>query len=161
MESESVLNETPLNERVSRREFGRLQGTWRDSISKNVIEFDENGMGFVVEDKQGRVHEFEYRNMNVLKENVREENQLIEQDDFREKLEMAQNQLNFVGYAAEEILEYIEMGGNIEEWYQNKLSKVHSDMESLHSYVEGEMRRTGMKESFKTKVLGKLRNSKI
>ena len=73
---------------------------------------------------------------------------------------MAQNQLNFIGYAAEEVLEYIEMGGNIEEWYQNKLSKVHSDMESLHSYVEGEMRRTGMKESFKAKVLGKLRNSK-
>jgi hypothetical protein len=92
--------------------------------------------------------------------NMKEETQMIEQDDFREKVEMAQNQLNFIGYAAEEVLEYIEMGGNIEEWYQNKLSKVHSDMESLHSYVEGEMRRTGMKESFKAKVLGKLRNSK-
>jgi hypothetical protein len=61
-----------LAERVSRREFGKLQGTWKDSISKNVIEFDENGMGFVVEDKQGRVHEFEYKNMNVLKEEIQE-----------------------------------------------------------------------------------------
>jgi hypothetical protein len=38
------------------------------------------------------------------------------------------------------------MGGEIEEWYQNKLSKVQSDVESLHSYIEGESRRTGMKE---------------
>jgi hypothetical protein len=36
------------------------------------------------------------------------------------------------------------MGGKIEEWYQNKLSKVHSDMEGMHSWMEGEKRRTGM-----------------
>jgi hypothetical protein len=38
------------------------------------------------------------------------------------------------------------MGGEVEEWYQNKLSKVMSEVESLHSYIEGESRRTGMKE---------------
>jgi hypothetical protein len=69
----------------------------------------------------------------------------IETDD-SEKSEMAQTQLHFIKYAAEEILEYINMGGKIEEWYQNKLSKVQSEVESLHSYVEGESRRTGMKE---------------
>lgn len=69
-----------------------------------------------------------------------------EETDTTEKTEMAQTQLHFIKYAAEEILEYIEMGGEIEEWYQNKLSKVQSDVESLHSYVEGESRRTGMKE---------------
>jgi hypothetical protein len=69
-----------------------------------------------------------------------------EETDTSEKREMAQTQLHFIKYAAEEILEYIEMGGEIEEWYQNKLSKVQSDVESLHSYVEGESRRTGMKE---------------
>jgi hypothetical protein len=62
----------------------------------------------------------------------------------KEKREMAETQLHFVKYAAEEILEYISMGGRIEEWYQNKLSKVHSDMEGMHSYIEGEKRRTGM-----------------
>lgn len=67
-----------------------------------------------------------------------------EQSDTSEKTEMAQTQLHFIKYAAEEILEYIEMGGEIEEWYQNKLSKVQSEVESLHSYVEGEKRRTGM-----------------
>lgn len=71
-----------------------------------------------------------------------------EETDTSEKNEMAQTQLHFMKYAAEEILEYIEMGGEIEEWYQNKLSKVQSEVESLHSYVEGEARRTGMKEEF-------------
>jgi len=70
--------------------------------------------------------------------------QVFEQDDTMEKKEMAQTQLHFIGYAAKEILEFIDMGGEIEEWYQNKLSKVHSDMEGLHSYIEGEKRRTGM-----------------
>ena len=73
-------------------------------------------------------------------------NTLIEgaDEDTQEKSEMAQTQLHFIKYAVKEILEYITMGGEIEEWYQNKLSKVHSDVESLHSYVEGEKRRTGM-----------------
>lgn len=75
---------------------------------------------------------------------TREEVELIEQDDTMEKKEMAQTQLHFMQYAAKEILEFIAMGGEIEEWYQNKLSKVHSDMEGLHSYIEGEKRRTGM-----------------
>ena len=69
-----------------------------------------------------------------------------QESDTTQKTEMAETQLHFMMYAAEEILEFIEMGGEIEEWYQNKLSKVMSDIESLHSYVEGESRRTGMKE---------------
>lgn len=69
-----------------------------------------------------------------------------EQDDTMEKKEMAETQLHFIKYAAEEILEFIKMGGEIEEWYQNKLSKVQSEVESLHSYIEGEKRRTGMVE---------------
>lgn len=67
-----------------------------------------------------------------------------EENDAIEKKEMAQTQLHFIGYAAKEILEFIDMGGEIEEWYQNKLSKVQSEVESLHSYIEGEKRRTGM-----------------
>ncbi len=73
---------------------------------------------------------------------VEEKKEISEQDDSLEKEEMALSQLYFVKYAAEEIIEYIEeMDGEVEEWYQNKLSKVHSDMESLHSHIEGEKRR--------------------
>jgi hypothetical protein len=76
---------------------------------------------------------------------AKQRNEEVETDT-SEKNEMAETQLHFIKYAAEEILEYIKMGGEIEEWYQNKLSKVQSEVESLHSYIEGESRRTGMKE---------------
>lgn len=89
------------------------------------------------------------------------------EDDTEEKNEMAQTQLHFIRYAAREILEYIDMGGEIEEWYQNKLSKVHSDMESLHSYIEGVKRKEGMvkeeaelDEGIKEKIKGAIRREK-
>ena len=85
------------------------------------------------------------KSMKDVKEEV-----VTEQDDTMEKKEMAQTQLHFMHYAAKEILDFIEMGGEIEEWYQNKLSKVHSDVEGLHSYVEGEKRRMGMVEEVDT-----------
>jgi len=78
------------------------------------------------------------------KKKMKKEEVEAEQSDTMEKTEMAQTQLHFIGYAVKEILDYIKMGGDVEEWYQNKLSKVHSDIESLHSYVEGEKRRAGM-----------------
>jgi hypothetical protein len=59
---------------------------------------------------------------------------------------MVQSQLHFIKYACKEILEYIEMGGEVEEWYQVKIAKSFSEFESLHSFIEGEARRTGMKE---------------
>ena len=86
-------------------------------------------------------------------------NEEAEETDTSEKNEMAENQLHFIKYAAEEILEYIKMGGEIEEWYQNKLSKVQSELESLHSYVEGESRRTGIKENI-TENKDEMKNKK-
>jgi hypothetical protein len=46
---------------------------------------------------------------------------------------MAKTQLEFIEYAAEEIADYLEKGGDFPEWMQNKLTKVHTAMESLHS----------------------------
>jgi len=83
------------------------------------------------------------QSQHPIAQNMGEEN-IVEQDDSMEKKEMAQTQLHFIKYAAEEILAFIDMGGEVEEWYQNKLSKVQSEVESLHSYIEGEKRRTGM-----------------
>lgn len=67
-----------------------------------------------------------------------------EDTDTEEKNDMAHTQLHFIVYAAEEIMEYIMNDGEIEEWYQNKLSKVHSEMESLHAYMEGTKRKEAM-----------------
>jgi hypothetical protein len=75
---------------------------------------------------------------------LNQEQMVSEENDTKEKLEMAQTQLHFIEYAVKEINDYISMGGQIEEWYQNKLSKVQSDMEGLHAYMEGEKRRKGM-----------------
>jgi hypothetical protein len=71
---------------------------------------------------------------------------LKEENDTTEKVEMIQSQLHFIKYACEEILEFIDEGGEVEEWYQVKVAKTFSEFESLHSYIEGESRRTGMKE---------------
>lgn len=83
-----------------------------------------------------------------------------EETETEEKHEMAQTQLHFITYAAEEILDYIDMGGEIEEWYQNKLSKIHSDMESLHSQMEGEKRRAGMVDE-EVEQIGEAANRKL
>jgi hypothetical protein len=77
---------------------------------------------------------------------AKEKKPVVKENNEIEKSEMAETQLYFISYAAEEIIEYIGMGGEIDEWYQNKLSKAHSDMEGLHSHIEGEKRRTGMVE---------------
>lgn len=69
-----------------------------------------------------------------------------EENDTVEKNEMVQAQLHFIKYACEEILDYIDKGGKVEEWYQVKIAKSFSEFESLHSFMEGESRRLGIKE---------------
>ena len=62
------------------------------------------------------------------------------QEDAYEEIPMMKNQLHYIMYAADEIMEYLDMGVDPEEWYQNKLSGVFYEMKSLHAYVEGEKR---------------------
>jgi len=60
-----------------------------------------------------------------------------------EENDMAMTQLHFIKYAAEEIMEAIKVGTDMEEWYQNKLTRAHLIMEGLHSYMEGRKRHHG------------------
>ena len=90
--------------------------------------------------------EVEKKHGKQMRDSLEAYHKMNEETDTSEKNEMALTQLNFIQYASEQIHDFINDGGEVEEWYQNKLSKVHSDMESLHSYMEGEARRTGMKE---------------
>ena len=46
---------------------------------------------------------------------------------------MALKQLEFIEYAAEEMMDHIKSGKEFPEWFQNKLSKAHSEIEGLHS----------------------------
>lgn len=52
--------------------------------------------------------------------------------------EMVINQIAFIKYAADEIEEHVRAGGVFPEWFQNKLSGVHSEIKGLHAYMEGE-----------------------
>jgi hypothetical protein len=141
-------------------EHGPSLGLSSKKLKKEEIELDEvtkkeaeAALGGPVKEKptmppgkQPAGHRY-VRNLarRAMKKGMKEEvEQVVEQDETMEKVEMAQTQLHFICYAANEIIEFVKMGGEVEEWYQNKLSKVHSDMESLHSYIEGEKRRTGM-----------------
>lgn len=69
---------------------------------------------------------------------MKEEN--LSEDPF-EEVPMMERQLEFIGYAAEEIKEYLmSSGADPEEWFQNKLATVHSQITTLHSYIEGDKR---------------------
>jgi hypothetical protein len=46
---------------------------------------------------------------------------------------MAMKQLEFIEYAAEEMMDHIKSGKPFPEWFQNKLSKAHGEIEGLHS----------------------------
>ena len=83
----------------------------------------------------------------VSKELRKQNESVISEDNEMEKKEMMKTQLHFIKYAADEIIEYIDMGGEIEEWYQNKVSKATSDFEGLHAYMEGTARKDGLKEN--------------
>src|SRR6056300_930098 len=51
---------------------------------------------------------------------------------------MADQQLEFIAYAADEIMQHINNGGEFPEWMQNKLSKVNGEIQSLHANINHE-----------------------
>ena len=58
----------------------------------------------------------------------------------QQEIPMMMRQLHFIGYAADEIMEYLATADDPEEWYQNKLANAFSMMKTLHAYVEGDKR---------------------
>ena len=49
---------------------------------------------------------------------------------------MASDQLKFIVYAANEIMQHIQGGGEFPEWMQNKLSGTHEQMKGLHANID-------------------------
>ena len=49
---------------------------------------------------------------------------------------MAMDQLEFIKYAADEIMQHIQGGGEFPEWMQNKLSGTHEKMKGLHANID-------------------------
>jgi hypothetical protein len=58
-------------------------------------------------------------------------------ENWQEEIPMMIRQLEFIAYAAEEIMDYVEMAGDPEEWFQNKISGIHQSMLSMYAYAQG------------------------
>jgi hypothetical protein len=69
-----------------------------------------------------------YKKIEVVKE-AKEDDMPASPDE----ASMAMKQLEFIEYAAEEMMDHIKSGKPFPEWFQNKLSKAHGEIEGLHS----------------------------
>jgi hypothetical protein len=61
-----------------------------------------------------------------------------------EEVRMAKRQLHFISYAAQELIEYVDAVGDMDEWFQNKMTTAHEMIKGLHAYMAGDMRARGM-----------------
>jgi hypothetical protein len=57
-----------------------------------------------------------------------------------EEVPMMMRQLQFIMFAAEELMDYLDTQVDPEEWFQNKLAHIHDQMQTLQAYAEGDMR---------------------
>ena len=69
-----------------------------------------------------------YKKIEVVKEAI-EDDEPASPDE----ASMALKQLEFIEYAAEEMMDHIKSGKAFPEWFQNKLAKAHGEIEGLHS----------------------------
>lgn len=67
-------------------------------------------------------------------ENVNEEDNAPASPD---EAGMAMDQAKFIGYVAEEIMEYIQGNNEFPEWMQNKLSALHEKAKGMHAVMAG------------------------
>lgn len=76
-------------------------------------------------------------------------------ENWEEEIPMMMRQLEFIAYAAEEIMDYVETAGDPEEWFQNKISGIHSSMLSMYAYAQGGRRAGyGFDESVEEELKG-------
>ena len=74
------------------------------------------------------------KTMNVnLKDVVKEADEPASPDE----ASMALDQAKFIGYVAEEIMEYINNNKDFPEWMQNKLSGLHEKAKGMHAVLAG------------------------
>jgi len=64
---------------------------------------------------------------------------------------MAMDQAKFIGYVADEIMEYIQGNNEFPEWMQNKLSALHEKAKGMHAVMAGKYE--SVKESFKPHMM--------
>lgn len=103
-------------------------------VGKHPVALDHQHTGEIAKPKAKRkadqegdaAYDMAYESVKQLDENPQEE------------IPMMMNQLAFICYAAEEMSGMMKLGGDPEEWFQNKLAAAHAEMKSLYSYMQGE-----------------------
>ena len=86
-----------------------------------------------IKDSNGKTISLTFKEML---DKVSTEEELLESP--QQEIPMMMKQLNFICYASQEIEEYLGAGQDPEEWWQNKLAEVFSNVKSLYAYAKGD-----------------------
>lgn len=87
-----------------------------------------------IKDSNGKTISLTFKEML---DKVSTEDELLESP--QQEIPMMMKQLHFICYASEEIGDYLKLEGNDpEEWWQNKLAEVFSNVKSLYAYAKGD-----------------------
>ncbi len=87
-----------------------------------------------IKDSNGKTIQMTFKEML---NKVSTEEELLESP--QQEIPMMLKQLHFICYASEEIQSYLKMEGqDPEEWWQNKLAEVFSNVKSLYAYAKGD-----------------------
>jgi hypothetical protein len=95
-----------------------------DKLSPSAVEIGVSG---------GRKIKVTFKEML---DKISTEEELLESP--QEEIPMMMKQLHFICYASEEISEYLKSGVDPEEWWQNKLADVFSNVKSLYAWSKGD-----------------------
>jgi len=96
----------------------------QDKLSPSAVEIGVSG---------GRKIKVTFKEML---DKISTEEELLESP--QEEIPMMMKQLHFICYASEEISEYLKSGVDPEEWWQNKLADVFSNVKSLYAWSKGD-----------------------
>jgi hypothetical protein len=104
---------------------GKLSKSKLQGASKEMFKMSEKDLEDFTKEKKGAPYKVDEETLS---------------EDPWEEIPMMERQLEFIAYAAEEIMEYLDMGIDPEEWFQNKLATAHDQIRTLHAYIEGDKR---------------------
>ena len=141
--AEQSLEESPRNIKVTK------DGKTRMLRKPELSTYQQMGWKVVKEEtaKKGISFKNLLDKIDEEVEDTFEELQYVSEDP-QEEVPMMMRQLHFIGYAADEIMEYLAADDiDPEEWYQNKLANAFSMMKTLHAYVEGDKRVRSMDDA--------------
>lgn len=126
------------------------QPTGQDHIFKGTVQ-QKKRLADVLAGQDAAKYDAAYKNKNTefslprdLDREVKEETQLDENP--AEEKPMMMNQLRTMAHNLGGIARYINACDDCEEWFQNKLSGVAKEMQTLYGYATAETMAMGMKE---------------